>query len=271
MINTAWAFIQAATQLAVLPPSPLDTIATLPHAGVRTLNGDLVIDLPPVHLPAAGTGSEAMVVTPVCQVVIPVVASLHSFRVEIVNGDGLRLPNAFLHHVNLTDPSRRELFLPSSLHIVAASKETPLIDVPAALFGMPVHKGARFIVSGTLANSTPQAYHNVRIRLVFEYLSAFWPWPLYDVYPWVMDVMFPLGRQPGGSKAFDLPPGPTERSWEARPAVRGTLLGLGGHMHDYGVSLELVDVTTGELLWRDQPVADAAGHVLPGHPVLSVV
>ena len=33
-------------------------------------------------------------------------------------------------------------------------------------------------------------------------------------------------------------------------------------MHDYGVSLELKDVTTGTVLWRGAPVTDAAGRVL---------
>src|SRR3989442_12471373 len=40
------------------------------------------------------------------------------------------------------------------------------------------------------------------------------------------------------------------------------MLGLGGHMHDYGVSLELKDMTTGKVLWRGAPVTDAAGRVI---------
>ena len=33
-------------------------------------------------------------------------------------------------------------------------------------------------------------------------------------------------------------------------------------MHDYGIGLELKDVTTGTVLWRGAPVTDAAGRVL---------
>jgi hypothetical protein len=76
-----------------------------------------------------------------------------------------------------------------------------------------------------------------------------------------MDVQFPLGRRPGGSKAFDLPPGRTERHWESSPAVPGTILGMGGHLHDHGVSLEVKDVTTGEILWHVEPVKDARDQV----------
>jgi len=84
---------------------------------------------------------------------------------------------------------------------------------------------------------------------------------LYRTYPWDIDVQYPLGRPGTGSKAFDLPPGRTERSWEGSPSISGTILGLGGHLHDYGVRLALRDVTTGELLWSGAPTTDRAGRV----------
>ena len=100
------------------------------------------------------------------------------------------------------------------------------------------------------------------MRLVLGYVPGGRPWPLYRTYPWAMDVQYPLGRPPTGSKAFDLAPGRTERYWEASPAIPGTILGLGGHLHDYGVSLELKDMTTGTVLWRGTPVTDGQGHVV---------
>src|SRR2546422_6505746 len=42
---------------------------------------------------------------------------------SVVDLAGRRLPQAMLHHFNLSDPERRELFLPIGLHIMAASKE----------------------------------------------------------------------------------------------------------------------------------------------------
>jgi len=33
-------------------------------------------------------------------------------------------------------------------------------------------------------------------------------------------------------------------------------------MHDYGISLELKDMTTGKVLWRGAPVTDTAGRVI---------
>src|SRR2546425_7497303 len=53
-----------------------------------------------------------------------------------------------------------------------------------------------------------------------------------------MDVMFPLGHLPDGSKAFDLPPGRTVHSWESSPAVAGTILGMGGRSEEHTSELQ---------------------------------
>jgi len=223
---------------------------------------ELVIQLPPVDVPAASHGSEAMVGLPLCQVLVPLNAWLHGSRVEVVDGSGRLLPHAMLHHFNLSDPDRRELFLPIGLHLLAMSRETPTITIPRLLFGLPLARGQRLIAGAMLANGSDAAYRGVHVRLVLRYVPGGRPWPLYRTYPWAIDVQYPLGRPPTGSKAFDLPPGRTERSWEGSPAIAGTMLGLGGHMHDYGVSLELKDMTTGKVLWRGAPVTDTAGRVI---------
>ena len=237
---------------------------TLPDATVLVDSGahELVIQLPPVDVPAAGSGGETMVGLPLCQVLVPVDASLHSSRVEMVDGSGRLLPHEMLHHFNLSDPEHRELFLPIGLHLLAMSRETPTITIPRLLFGLPLARGQRLIAGAMLANSSDVAYRRVHVRLVLRYVPGGRPWPLYRTYPWAIDVQYPLGRPPTGSKAFDLPPGHTERFWEGSPAIAGTILGLGGHMHDYGVSLELKDMTTGTVVWRGTPVTDAAGRVI---------
>jgi hypothetical protein len=230
---------------------------SLPHAAVTvdSVQHRLVIELPPVDLPAAQRGgADAMVGLPLCQVLVPLSAALHSARVAVVDEAGRPLPQQFLHHFNLSDPDHRELFLPIGLHLLAASKETPRIDVPRLLFGLPLERGQRLIAGAMLANPSVIAYHHVRVRLVLHYVPAGRPWPLYRTYPWAIDVQYPLGRPPTGSKAFDLPPGRTVRFWEGSPAIGGTILGLGGHLHDYGVSLELRDVTTGRVLWYGKPI-----------------
>ena len=247
--------------LLVGPTGP--GLESLPRATVRVDSAEhrLLIELPPVEVPAGSRAGDAMVGLPLCQVLVPLDASLHGADVLVLDSDGRELPHEMLHHFNLSDPDRRELFVPIGLHLLAASKETPSIAVPPLLFGLPLVRGQRLVAGAMLANSTNHAYHGVRVRLVLRYVPAGRPWPLYRTYPWAIDVQYPLGRPVTGSKAFDLPVGRTERSWEGQPAISGTILGLGGHLHDYGVSLELKDVTTGEVLWRGTPVTDGTGRV----------
>jgi hypothetical protein len=238
--------------LARSGPEPLPRAAVL----VDSAEHRLIIELPAVELPAAAGDRDAMVGLPLCEVLVPVSASLHSARVEVMDGAGRVLPQETLHHFNLSDPYHRELFLSIGMHLLAASKETPRIDVPPLLFGLPLERGQRLLAGAMIANASAVAYHDVRVRLVLRYVPAGRPWPLYRTYPWSLDVAYPLGRPPNGSKAFDLAPGRTVRSWEGSPAIGGTILGLGGHLHDYGVSLELRDVTTGHVLWHGQPITD---------------
>src|SRR3989449_6513843 len=145
---------------------------------------------------------------------------------------------------------------PIGLHLLAASKETPQIEVPRLLFGLPLERGQRLLAGAMVANASRVGYHGVRVRLLLRYVPAGRPWPLYRTYPWAIDVEYPLGRPPTGSKAFDLPPGRTVRFWEGSPAIAGTILGLGGHLHDYGLSLELADVSAGRVLWHGEPISD---------------
>jgi len=258
-----WAVLLLIALLVGRPPRDPGP-ETLPRATVLVDSRahQLVIQLPPVDVPAAGSGGEAMVGLPLCQVLVPVDASLHGSRVAVVDESGRPLPHEMLHHFNLSDPDHRELFLPIGLHLLAMSRETPTITVPRLLFGLPLARGQRLIAGAMLANRSDVAYRRVQVRLVLRYVPGGRPWPLYRTYPWAIDVQYPLGRPPTGSKAFDLAPGRTERFWEGSPAIPGTILGLGGHMHDYGVSLELKDMTTGTVLWRGAPVTDAAGRVI---------
>ncbi len=251
--------------VVVKRPAPRGPLNYLPAAKVEldSANHEIVIELPPIPLPAAGRGVEMpMVLEPVFSADLPVSGAFYGARVELVDGAGRALPHTLLHHFNLSDPNRRELFLPIGLHLMAASKETPAISVPHLLFGLPFTRDEQLLTSAMLGNSSPVAYPDVRVRLRLRYEMPSVIWPLYSVYPWVLDVMFPLGHGPDGSKAFDLPPGRSEHAFEASPAVPGSIIGLGGHIHDYGVSLELTDVTTGEVLWHGTPIRDAAGHVL---------
>jgi hypothetical protein len=239
-------------------------VAALPPTRV-TLDRDhdsLTIELPPVDLPASTPDKEVMVVPPTYQAVIPVSGSIYHVQIDVLDSAGNTLPKEFLHHVNLTDPSRRDLFVPTSLHILAASKETPEVTIPRWLMGLPLEGGERLLVLAMLANPTASPYHGVHIRVKLGYTPQDHVAPLFHVFPFVMDAMFPLGKPPHGSKAFDLAPGRTVREWEASPAIAGTIVGCGGHVHDYATALEFSDVTTGKVIWHASLIRDSTGRVL---------
>ena len=126
---------------------------------------------------------------------------------------------------------------------------------------MPLERDAQLLVTGMVANATPTARRGLRIRATLGTRRAGF-FPLVRAYPFVMDVQFPDERHPGGALPFDLPPGRSSFSWESRPAAAGTILGVGGHIHDYGVGLDFTDVTTGAVLWHAVIVRDDSGRMV---------
>jgi hypothetical protein len=75
--------------------------------------------------------------------------------------------------------------------------------------------------------------------------------------PLYMDVNLTVG----GSNTFDVPPGKSSKAYEFSLPVGGRLLGVGGHMHDYGVDVRLEDAETGKVLARVTATRDAQGKV----------
>jgi hypothetical protein len=257
-------------------PAPIDWVRALPSATVEVHadRHEVVIELAPVDLPAgsmhmemAGAGMPQMsmsehsahnpVYPPVMGVDLPLTGWMSGFRIELVDSAGRPVPGELLHHYNLIDPNHRELFLPISRRVLAAGSETGAVRMSRWLMGAPFVQGDRLVASAMLHNPTMQAYAGVRTRLILTYTADGHWYPLLRAYPWQFDVAFPVGE-----KSFDLPPGRSEKFYEGSPAVPGKIVGIGGHVHDHAVSLELRDVTTGSLIWRAIPITDSTGHVV---------
>lgn len=250
------------------PVAGIPAFSSLPQATMTfdPKNDLLTLDLPPTDLAAAAAGGMAMVSSPVYQAMVPASCTIYSARAAVLDSAGRELPKEFLHHVHLSDPDHRDLFLAGTLHLLAASKETPSVAVPAFLLGLPLTRGQRLLTWDMLSNETPVVQRSVHVRLEIGcrpigrgLLGSLFP--IFRAYPWVMDAMFPNGRRPPSNRSFDLPPGRTARSWEGSPAIPGNIAGIGGHVHDYAVSLDFADATTGQLMWHAIPIRDSAGHV----------
>ena len=247
-----WSASPAATSPSK-PPVPVDW-STMPQAAITAneRTREITIELAPVDLPA--NASHDIPQPPAAAGVIPVSGYIYGFRTEAVDEAGRPVPAAVIHHFNVMDPADRELFLPIARRLLAAGSETGEIKLPKLLFGAPIREGERVLANAMLHNPTSQSYRGVRVRMVVNYVPQRRLWPLFTAFPWQLDVAFPVG-----DKSFDLPPGRSERWYEGSPAVPGDLVVIGGHVHEYGKSIELSDATTGEVIWYGEPPTSQGG------------
>ncbi len=218
--------------------------------------GELTLVLGPIDLP--GNASHHMEQLPVQEVELPFDLSIRGYRTEIYDGDGNPVPRVVLHHMNLLDPGRRELFLPIMQRVLAASHETPPVSFPGWLVGIPMYGGQTLLALAMLHNPTDVDYEAVTVRLIISYERSNFL-PLYTLRPFHLDAMYP---QVTDTKAWDLPPGFSSRSWEARPAISGLIVGLGGHLHGYATRLKLENLTTGQVLYDISPTLDPNGGIV---------
>ncbi len=220
-----------------------------------TLAGEVVLVYGPVDL-----APHEMPDAPVRVASLGVDGWLRGYRVELVDSAGRAVPQRVLHHVNVIVPGKRELFSNIMLRIAAAGGETAPVSLPWVV-GFRVLPDDSVIVSAMLNNPTDTAYHGVRMLVHMPFRPIDRWIPSAEIYPFYMDVM-----PPAGSHSFDLPPGRSTKSWEGKPAIPGRILGVGGHMHKYGVLLRFEDVTEQKVLWEAKPVTDSTGEVV-GFPV----
>lgn len=240
-------------------------MAMVPAAGGQaTVEDDghaIIITTPPVSLPvmAPGAGMDHAhmgTFPPVSEITVPVHGYLEGFEYEVVDADGNVLPQRIVHHFNIIDPVHKELFLPISQRLLAAGSETGNQSMPRLLFGVPVYLGQKLVVTAMLHNPTGVAHEGVQLRIRLPYVKVGRPWPLFEVYPFQLDVAFPAG-----DKGFDLPEGESSRSWEGSPSMAGRIMVLGSHLHDLATRITFEDVTEDRVLWTGLPVLDKDGEV----------
>ena len=217
-------------------------------------SGDLILDLGPVDLPAHAMHDDVRQPPPLA-VQVPVDGWMRGYSVDVFDSTGALVPHTVIHHVNVIAPERRELFSQIMLRIAAAGSETAPAELPPVV-GYRFHAGDSLMVSTMLHNPTDRAYPGAHLKVRLKFSDASWWRHPLSVYPFYLDVM-----PPAGGHSFDLPPGHSERHWEGRPAVAGRILGVGGHLHKYGVLLRLEDRTANRVLWEVKPDTAASGDI----------
>ena len=180
---------------------------------------------------------------------------LRGFDAVVMDSAGRPLSRSLLHHINLLHFGRRQLLHPILERTLAAGQETEAVHLPKGI-GVRVETGAPMGLLTAWANDAAEP-QSVILELRLDYLPN-------DLNPRPMEVrtlMFDLGFAPGESDAFDLPPGRSVFQRDYQFPVDGRLLAVGGHLHDYGESLELIDLATGKAVVSLHPAADAEGKV----------
>ena len=176
-----------------------------------------------------------------------------SFEVEAP--DGAPASQRALHHINLLNLSRRQLVHAGVERMWAAGPETEGAVLPAGV-GVPVDQSMTLgvVVAFDPAALVPGSLVRLRINWTPSTVN---PKPV-EIYPFPLDVNYRVAR----TAAFDLPPGKSSHAFEFTMPISGRMLGVGGHVHDYGQTLRLEDVATGKVLFNLEAKTDSTGRVL---------
>ena len=241
------------TSVAQLVMASTTSAASPPELRVRAsaARKTLTLEYGPVQLPA-GIAYGGSLVPVSTAAALPVNGWLRGFEVSLVDGEGRVLKQPLLHHAGLFAPDQRDLFNHAMRRIVAFGSETAPIRLPGEL-GYRVQPGDSVLLLAALFNSTDVSYNAVSLRVTITYADARTDVAHRDVLPLYLDVL------PPGDRVYDVPPGESQRSYDWSPAISGRVLAFGGHLHQFGESVLLEDVTAGDTLWVGRAFYDASG------------
>ncbi len=187
----------------------------------------------PMSLPAHT--SHMMMPQPPDQIwAIPFDGWLLAYHPSLVTADGSPVPGRVLHHTAFWNVDRSDFLCANKEeHIFGAGSEmTDWAEVPG--FGYRVQKGDRIRVETMMYNPTAVSYENVYLEVRIPYHEA-GAGQVRGVYPAWIDV------SSCGNSGYDLPAGKSTKSGTVAVNFSGVLLGVGGHLHDYGRLLVLED------------------------------
>ena len=217
---------------------------------------EIVIEMPATDLPANIAYNDDAAIVVRRDFVVPSDRWLHGYRIDIIDAQGKPVPLNVLHHISIVTPDSRELFSPLMMRVAAAAVETGEVRIPRSI-GMPLKRGSTLNFNGMLHNPSNTGYSGVRIRFHLYTTSKLWNPDAIAAFPFHVHA-----TPPTESWEFDVPPGRSVHSWEGSPSAGGKLVGLGGHMHQYGVSVSLTDVTDDKVLYEGMANRAPDGNVL---------
>lgn len=195
--------------------------------------------------------------TPIQRFEWPIEGWFRGFEMSLTDADGNPVPRDVIHHMIMVNFSRRQLVYPASERLMGAGTETEDISVPKTI-GVPMEPGMELGMYVAWHNDSGKDLHGVQLKIVMMWTPRNQvPQPVNSL-PIYMDVNLTVG----GSNTFDIPPGRSEKAFEFTLPVSGRLLGVGGHLHDYGVRVRLEDAESGKVITSVEATRDSAGRVM---------
>jgi hypothetical protein len=194
--------------------------------------------------------------TPVQQFAWPIDGWFRGFRISLADAQGNPVPRHIIHHMIMVNFSRRQLLYPAAERLMGAGTETDDVSVPKTI-GVPLKPGMKLGMYVAWHNDTGKDLEDVYLKVTMLWTPKNQnPQPVNSM-PIYMDVNLTVG----GSNTFDVPPGKSEKAYEFTLPVSGRLLGVGGHLHDYGVRVRLEDAESGKTIVSVAGERDSVGKV----------
>jgi hypothetical protein len=195
--------------------------------------------------------------TPLQRFTWPVEGWFRGFRVELVDRHGRPVPQHVMHHMIMVNFSRRQLLYSAAERLMGTGTETEEASVPKSI-GVPMTPGMQLGMYIAWHNDTGKDLEGVHLKLTMLWTPKNQNPPPVNALPIYMDVNLTVG----GQNTFDVPPGKSTKGYEFTLPVGGRLLGVGGHMHDYGTRVWLEDVQSGKVLTQVKAELDAKGKLV---------
>jgi hypothetical protein len=239
------------------PPPVEVTVDSSRHEVTLTTGPWSLPNMPPMEDHAMMEGAAGSDDAPVQHFEWPVDGWFRGFKYEIVDAKGTVLDRRLMHHMIVVNFDRRQLLYPAVERIAGAGSETDDASVPKTI-GVPLSRGMDLGFYIMWHNESGEDLDGVYLKYTMLWTPTNQnPRPVTSL-PLYMDVNLTVG----GSNTFDVPPGRSEKAYEFTLPVGGRLLGVGGHMHDYGSLVKLMDVESGKELTRVTAKRDSSGKVL---------
>jgi len=255
-----WSLVLAASAVASPKPVPPASVTV----AVDSSKHELTITAGPYDLPNMPPMDDHAMMdlgmshdTPVQRFVWPIDGWFRGFRVALSDAQGHEVPRHVMHHLIMVNFSRRQLLYNAAERLMGAGTETDdEVSVPKTI-GVPMSPGMHLGMYVAWHNDTGKDLNGVYLKVTMLWTPKNQnPQPVNSM-PIYMDVNLTVG----GSNTFDVPPGKSSKAYEFTLPVGGRLLGVGGHMHDYGVDVRLEDAETGKVLASVKTTRDAEGKV----------